>query len=67
MPAPPDDDHVKTVCKIGQGEACCRYLTISSSGWSCEKLTSIGRHLDEMVVNKDIIARGDNCQGRGWR
>jgi hypothetical protein len=64
----PTDEHAKAVCKIGQGAACCRYLTMGSSatdgvGWSCEKATKIGRYLDQRVADEMMNARGDNCEG----
>ena len=37
----PDDAWVWTVCKAGQSEAGCRYLTIGPGGWSCLKLSSL--------------------------
>lgn len=63
--APPDDEYVKTVCKIGQGAACCRYLTMGGGGWSCEKLTSMKGTIDRRV--DAMVAKGDNCEGRGSR
>lgn len=29
--------HIKNVCKIGQGHACCRYLLMGPKGWECAK------------------------------
>lgn len=34
-----DKAFVQTVCKIGQGHKCCRYLTMDTQGWDCVKLT----------------------------
>jgi len=67
MPEPPDDFCVTDVCKVGQGVLCCRYLTMSPSGWSCEKLTDMGRTIDRKVTAGEFTAKGDNCLGRGWR
>lgn len=61
------DDHAKLICKIGQGRDCCRYLTMSPTGWSCEKLTDLGRALDMRVTTGTMVARGDNCEGRAAR
>lgn len=64
----PDSTWVNTVCKIGQGEACCRYLTMSPNGWSCEKLEpSARRMLDHRVMAGTMTARGDNCEGKKSR
>lgn len=63
----PTDEYVKTVCAIGQGELCCRYLTMSPQGWSCEKHGSLQRTLDIRAENKTMVARGDNCDGLSAR
>jgi hypothetical protein len=31
-------EHVKNVCKIGQGAACCRYLMAGPGGFECAKI-----------------------------
>lgn len=57
-------NHVIDVCKIGQGSGTCRYITMSSSGWECGKLTPwIRALLDERVESNTIRAKGDNCDG----
>jgi hypothetical protein len=61
---PPDNEWARTVCKIGEGHACCRYLTMGRGGWSCAKQTSFKAHLDRRVERGDMRARGDNCDGR---
>lgn len=62
---PPDFNHVRDICLIGQGEKCCRYLAMSPHGWSCEKLTPARFVLDDRVAAGSMYARGDNCDGRG--
>jgi hypothetical protein len=59
-----DDQHVKSVCKMGQGAACCRYLIMSVGGFECAKLTALKAHLDARVAKEDMRARGDNCPGK---
>jgi len=59
----PEKQHINDVCRIGQGHDCCRYLTIGAQGWCCEKHTQIGRMLDARVERKEMVARGDNCEG----
>ena len=61
--APMLDEHVKTVCKIGQGAACCRYLTAGGGGFSCAKFTSLREGPDERAKDKKMNALGDNCGG----
>lgn len=64
---PPTTEWARMVCKIGQGHACCRYLTMSPDGWSCEKHTQLALTLDAKVTAGKMIACGDNCIGRGSR
>lgn len=61
---PPDDEHVRTVCLLGQGTGACRYLTSGRNGWSCEKLSYLASQIN---CRTDMIAKGDNCEGRGPR
>lgn len=63
---PPDDQWATDICKKDQGAARCRYLAISSNGgWSCEKHTHFAAFIDRKVDAGEVIARGDNCPGRG--
>src|SRR5262245_18136903 len=64
---PPTDFHTRTVCRIGQGADCCRYLTMSPGGWSCQKLTGLKAELDRRVAAGTMVARGNNCPGLGAR
>jgi hypothetical protein len=63
----PDEEWTVRVCKIGQGAACCRYLTMHPHGWSCEKHGGLRAHLDMRVAAGTIRARGDNCAGKAAR
>lgn len=76
------NDHLKNVCKIGQGNLCCRYLAGSPLGFECLKandgqvqtlldrltgetrLRSAKEIVDERVASNDMIARGNNCEGK---
>lgn len=60
------DAYRSETCRIGQGHACCRYLTIGAAGWGCEKITSLKRLLDIKVAAGEMTARGDNCDGVDW-
>ena len=62
-----NEECLKNICKIGQGHECCRYLVLTSEGWSCAKHTNLRIHLDIRVEKKSIGARGDNCEGRKSR
>jgi hypothetical protein len=57
-------DHVKNVCKIGQKNACCRYLIISASGFECIKNTDMKAYIDSRVAMETMVARADNCPGK---
>ncbi len=57
-------EHVKNVCKIGQGNACCRYLMVGAGGFECAKRTSLQVTLDMRVYNDTMVAQGDNCEGK---
>jgi len=56
-------EHIDKFCRPGKGKETCRYLTMSSDGWGCEKGTSLGRHLDERVDANTMNAQGNNCPG----
>jgi hypothetical protein len=55
--------HLKEVCKIGQGNECCRYLTCGPQGFQCAKCSSLKYQLDARVMSSTMNARGDNCEG----
>jgi hypothetical protein len=57
-------DEVLNVCKMGQGEACCRYLVCGSKGFECAKHGEFMDYLDGRVKAGTMVARGDNCEGK---
>lgn len=63
----PDNAWTREVCKTGQGAACCRYLTISPDGWSCEKHSVFAATLDARAAAGQMRARSDNCPGKDSR
>lgn len=63
----PDTEYAKTVCKMGQGAECCRYLTMAPMGWSCEKNGPLRNYIDFRVRNDQMISHGDNCDGKQSR
>ena len=52
--------HLKSICKIGQGKECCRYILIGKDGFECAKNTSLQKNLDDRV--EQMNAQGDNCK-----
>lgn len=57
--------HLESVCKIGQKEKACRYISLSKIGFVCMKKSPAKEKLDEMVDNEQMSARSDNCEGLG--
>lgn len=57
------EQYVRETCKIGKGADCCRYLTMSASGWACEKGSPLQRVINGRVSAGEFTARGDNCAG----
>ena len=56
--------HVIDVCKIGQGNDCCRYLIVGGKGFECAKLTTIKATIDARVAANTFTAKADNCEGK---
>lgn len=52
-----------TVCHIGEGALCCRYLAGGPNGLECLKHTSLALELDLRASLGTMVARGDNCEG----
>lgn len=58
-------DYAKTVCKFGEGAACCRYLMGGPNGVECAKLQPPYKAMiDERVAEGSFTARADNCPGK---
>lgn len=55
--------HVDNVCKIGQRNDCCRYLTCSQHGFGCEKWSPLKTTIDISADAGDMVAISDNCEG----
>lgn len=56
-------NHLTEVCRIGQGNACCRYLTVGPKGFECAKNTNLKSLFDSRVAENTMVAQGDNCDG----
>ena len=57
--------HLDSICKIGQKENTCRYISLSKIGYICMKKSPAKNKLDEMAAEGDMAARSDNCEGLG--
>ena len=53
-------EHLLSVCRLGQGAACCRYIIVSGSGIECAKGSPLQAGLD---ARTKMTAKGDNCSG----
>lgn len=57
------DEHIKNVCKIGQGAECCKYLLLGSGGFECGKISEWKEVVDK-EWDSTKTAQGDNCEGK---
>ena len=56
--------HIDQVCKMGQGEATCRYMYLDGTGMHCGKVEpAMQAMLDQRVAAGAMLAVGDNCEG----
>jgi hypothetical protein len=58
------NEHIRNTCKIGQRNDCCRYLAIGPDGFECLKSSDLKDHIDDRVERGDMVAQGDNCEGK---
>lgn len=55
--------HWETVCKIGQGADCCKYL-VMGKGFECMKEDPENKKvIDDNWAVTPHVAQGDNCEG----
>ena len=56
--------HIIDVCKIGQGNDCCKYLVCGAKGFECMKVdSSMKKIIDNTWATTHHVAQGDNCEG----
>lgn len=55
------EEHVRDICKFGQGQQCCRYLILSSNGFECAKPGALKGVIDSKA--QYMSAQADNCKG----
>jgi len=55
------DEYARTVCRVGLGASCCKYICVGEDGFECHKLTSLKSTIDERA--KSMAAKSDNCDG----
>ena len=61
----PSDEHLQNVCKFTQGEATCRYLSITPGLPGRMERCSKGSNLQSSIDARgnSMKAKGDNCSG----
>jgi len=65
-PAKIPDVHLKDVCKMGAGAACCRYVVAGVEGIECAKhQPEFAAEINRRVAAGSFTAIGDNCPGIG--
>lgn len=57
-----DMEHIRSVCKIGQGKNCCRYLVVGGKGFECGKESETLKIMIDKRV-QTMTAQSDNCNG----
>lgn len=57
-------EHVKLRCQPNTAN-CCRYLSVGSTGWTCERLTALRAVLDRRAESGKMRATAVNCDGYG--
>lgn len=57
--------YIKTVCKIGQGAECCKYLVAGIKGFECMKVNPAYKAtVDANWETTPHVAQGNNCPGK---
>lgn len=54
---------VASVCRVGKGAKCCRYLCLDEHGFCCGKLSALRPVIDARVAAGTMRAMGDHCSG----
>jgi len=62
-----DNEEVRSICKLGQGQKCCAFL-VMGSGFECVRMDpSISRTIFNRLENNSINARGEGgWEGCAW-
>lgn len=58
------EEHVRQICKFGQGESTCSFLIVHpKGGWGCAKGTSMEPGIWQRRTEGSLGSKGDNCSG----
>lgn len=59
------NEHIRDICKIGQGVICCKYLLAGANGFECAKIQPDWKLIvDNNWETTPHVAQGDNCEGK---
>ena len=58
-----NEDALKSVCRIGEGQDTCRYIMRNKDDYVCVKNSIVQISIDENVERGGMVARGNNCSG----
>lgn len=59
-------EHVKQICRIGDGADCCSFLLASGKGFECAKTPGMEKLFGILILRRGMnhmTALGDNCEG----
>lgn len=57
----------KEVCRVGQLEKCCAFLTMAPTGWQCVKRDSIAAVIEQRLESGTMKAKGmGGWEGCAW-
>lgn len=57
------DGHERAVCRLGDGEATCAFLTFGGD-WLCAKgMPHVAATIRNRLAIGSMAAKGDNCSG----
>lgn len=57
-------DQVQNLCKMGQGSACCMYLTFTPGhGMTCERHGPLADTIFKRASSGQMVAESINCTG----
>ena len=59
----PSNKVADTVCKLGQGADCCKYLMAGPGGLECAKTPGNTPFKAMLDIKPDMVAKSDNCTG----
>lgn len=53
-----EDNEMKDICRVGQGEGCCAFVTVGADGFQCERFTNVGIMILKRLDAGTMVAKG---------